>query len=159
MGVIKGKTWKFGVNVSTDVIYPSKYLPVDLTDPIRIASHAMAGEDAGFSSKIAKGDIIVAGRNFGCGSSREQATIALKYAGIHRIMLDNFSVDEMKRAVRIINHSVEVEASGNVSLSTVRTIAETGVDIISVGALTHSPKALDISLDITTSPNRSATLP
>ena len=72
----------------------------------------------------------------------------LHVGGIHRIMLDNFSLDDMKKAVRRIHHSVEVEASGNVSLATVRAIAETGVDFISVGALTHSSKALDISLEI-----------
>jgi len=73
---------------------------------------------------------------------------ALKFRGIHRIMLDNFSVREMKQAVEAINGRVEIEASGNVSLENVRAIAETGVDFISVGALTHSPKALDISLKI-----------
>jgi len=72
----------------------------------------------------------------------------LQFSGINRIMLDNFGLPEMKQAVDLINHAVEVEASGNVSLGTVRTIAETGVDFISVGALTHSPKALDISLKI-----------
>jgi nicotinate-nucleotide pyrophosphorylase (carboxylating) len=63
-------------------------------------------------------------------------------------MLDNFPIDEMKKAVGVIGGKVEVEASGNVSLETVRAIAETGVDLISIGALTHSPKALDISLKI-----------
>jgi nicotinate-nucleotide pyrophosphorylase (carboxylating) len=72
----------------------------------------------------------------------------LQFSGVDRIMLDNFSLPEMKQAVDLINHAVEVEASGNVSLGTVRAIAETGVDFISVGALTHSPKALDISLKI-----------
>src|SRR5207249_3586428 len=66
---------------------------------------------------------------------------AIRHHGVGRIMLDNFSVEDLKRAVRLINHAVEVEASGNVSLSTVRAIAQTGVDFISVGALTHSPKA------------------
>ena len=69
--------------------------------------------------------------------------------GIVRIMLDNFAVADMKRAVEIIAHSLEVEASGGVSLDTVRPIAETGVDFISIGALTHSVKALDLSLDLT----------
>jgi nicotinate-nucleotide pyrophosphorylase (carboxylating) len=73
---------------------------------------------------------------------------ALNHQGIQRIMLDNFSMDDMRQAVTVINHTVEVEASGNVSLHNVRAIAETGVDIISVGALTHSPAALDISLKI-----------
>jgi nicotinate-nucleotide pyrophosphorylase (carboxylating) len=73
---------------------------------------------------------------------------ALKHRGIHRIMLDNFSVDNMKQAVNMIGRAAEVEASGNVSLENVRAIADTGVGFISVGALTHSPKALDISLKI-----------
>lgn len=72
----------------------------------------------------------------------------LIHKGIDRIMLDNFSSIEMKKAVELINHSVEVEASGNVSLDNVRAIAETGVDFISVGALTHSSRALDISLKV-----------
>jgi len=79
---------------------------------------------------------------------------ALRYTSIDRIMLDNFSIGEMKKAVEIINHRVEVEASGNVNMDIVRPIAETGVDFISIGALTHSPKALDISLKITAQPKR-----
>jgi nicotinate-nucleotide pyrophosphorylase (carboxylating) len=65
------------------------------------------------------------------------------------IMLDNFEIDEMKKAVKIINGKSKIEASGGVNLETVKAIAETGVDFISVGALTHSVKALDISLEIT----------
>jgi nicotinate-nucleotide pyrophosphorylase (carboxylating) len=65
------------------------------------------------------------------------------------IMLDNFEVDEMKKAVKLINGKCKVEASGGVNLESVKTIAESGVDYISVGALTHSVKALDISLEIT----------
>ncbi|MBI4810860.1 MAG: hypothetical protein HY800_05355 [Ignavibacteriales bacterium] len=72
----------------------------------------------------------------------------LEQKGVDRIMLDNFTLDEMKKAVELVNHAVEVEASGNVSLDNVRGIAETGVDFISIGALTHSPKALDISLKV-----------
>ena len=72
----------------------------------------------------------------------------LKHKGIHRIMLDNFSLDDTKKAVQLVNRAVELEASGNVSLENVRQIAETGVDYISIGALTHSPKALDISLEV-----------
>jgi nicotinate-nucleotide pyrophosphorylase (carboxylating) len=72
----------------------------------------------------------------------------LQFSGIDRIMLDNYSLPEMKKAVELVDHTVEVEASGNVTLANVRAIAETGVDFISVGALTHSSKALDISLKI-----------
>jgi nicotinate-nucleotide pyrophosphorylase (carboxylating) len=76
---------------------------------------------------------------------------ALQHKIVHRIMLDNFSTGEMSKAVRLINRRVEVEASGNITLSTVRAVAETGVDFISVGALTHSVKAIDISLNISSS--------
>ena len=73
---------------------------------------------------------------------------ALQHKFVNRIMLDNCSIDEMRKAVQVINHAVEVEASGNISLATVRSVAETGVDFISIGALTHSAKALDISLSL-----------
>jgi nicotinate-nucleotide pyrophosphorylase (carboxylating) len=73
----------------------------------------------------------------------------LKYDGIHRIMLDNFKTNDMVKAVELINRKFEVEASGNIGLENVREIAETGVDLISVGALTHSVKALDIALNVT----------
>ncbi len=73
---------------------------------------------------------------------------ALYCRDIQRIMLDNFSLDEMRKAVELIARKVEVEASGGVTLQTVRSIAETGVDFISVGALTHSVKGLDISLEL-----------
>jgi nicotinate-nucleotide pyrophosphorylase (carboxylating) len=78
----------------------------------------------------------------------EEVAETLRCAGVTRIMLDNFHLDAMRDAVRMVGGRVEVEASGNVSLATVRAIAETGVDFISVGALTHSAPALDLSLDI-----------
>lgn len=80
-------------------------------------------------------------------SSIKQVEEALA-EGVDIIMLDNFNIDEMKKAVEVINHRCLVEASGMVNLETVKSIAETGVDYISVGALTHSVKALDISLKI-----------
>ncbi len=78
----------------------------------------------------------------------EEVREALSLTGIHRIMLDHFELGAMREAVALVGGRVELEASGNVSLETVRAIAETGVDVISVGALTHSAKALDISLKI-----------
>jgi nicotinate-nucleotide pyrophosphorylase (carboxylating) len=69
-------------------------------------------------------------------------------SGVDIIMLDNFSLSDMKKAVEMINNKCLIEASGNVNLDTVRQIAETGVDFISVGAITHSAKALDISLEL-----------
>ncbi len=80
----------------------------------------------------------------------EEVEIAMKFP-VNRIMLDNMRPDVMKQAVKLINHQTEIEASGNVSLKTIRKIAETGVDYISVGALTHSVKAFDISLQISIS--------
>lgn len=77
----------------------------------------------------------------------DQVNEVLSVGGIDRIMLDNYSLEHMREAVRMIAGAYEVEASGGVNLQTVRPIAETGVDFISVGALTHSPKALDISLE------------
>ncbi|MEE9186730.1 MAG: carboxylating nicotinate-nucleotide diphosphorylase [Bacteroidota bacterium] len=72
----------------------------------------------------------------------------MKFNGIHRVMLDNFSDSEMRKAVAMVNGKMELEASGGITLDTVRQIAETGVDLISVGALTHSAPALDISLEL-----------
>jgi nicotinate-nucleotide pyrophosphorylase (carboxylating) len=73
---------------------------------------------------------------------------ALSCSGLTRILLDNFALPAMAEAVRMIDHRVEVEASGGITLATVRGVAETGVDFISVGALTHSVKGLDISLEL-----------
>ncbi|MBM2840148.1 MAG: Carboxylating nicotinate-nucleotide diphosphorylase [Bacteroidetes bacterium] len=73
----------------------------------------------------------------------------LACTGVKRIMLDNFTLTELRNAVALIAHRVEVEASGGITLGTVRSVAETGVDFISIGALTHSAKALDISLELT----------
>ncbi|MBI9034629.1 MAG: nicotinate-nucleotide diphosphorylase (carboxylating), partial [Bacteroidales bacterium] len=66
--------------------------------------------------------------------------------GIHRIMLDNFSPEEIEKAVALINHRFETEASGGITIDTIRGYAEAGVDYISVGALTHQIKSLDLSL-------------
>jgi nicotinate-nucleotide pyrophosphorylase (carboxylating) len=77
----------------------------------------------------------------------DQVRKVLEIGGVNRIMLDNYPLDMMKEAVRMIDGRFEVEASGGVTLQSVRPIAETGVDYISVGALTHSPKAMDISLE------------
>jgi nicotinate-nucleotide pyrophosphorylase (carboxylating) len=79
--------------------------------------------------------------------SLEQVSQVIRTGGVDRIMLDNMSIEKMKEAVLLVVGKIELEASGGVNLDTVRQIALTGVDFISVGALTHSAKALDISLD------------
>jgi len=89
MEKIKGRVWKLKDNVNTDEIYPGKYLPI--IDPPEMAKHALEGIDKEFPNKIKKGDIIVAGFNFGCGSSREQAATSLKYAGVACVVAKSFS--------------------------------------------------------------------
>jgi 3-isopropylmalate/(R)-2-methylmalate dehydratase small subunit len=89
MEKITGRVWKLGDNIDTDVIYPGKYLPI--IDAPEMAKHALEGYDPEFPKKIKAGDIIVAGFNFGCGSSREQAATCLKYAGIACVVAKSFS--------------------------------------------------------------------
>jgi 3-isopropylmalate/(R)-2-methylmalate dehydratase small subunit len=86
---IKGRVWKFGDNVDTDVIIPARYL--NTSDPKELAKHCMEDADPEFAKKINPGDIIVAGRNFGCGSSREHAPIAIKAAGVACVIADSFA--------------------------------------------------------------------
>jgi nicotinate-nucleotide pyrophosphorylase (carboxylating) len=74
---------------------------------------------------------------------------ALQCSGVARIMLDNFPLSDMERAVKEVDRRVEVEASGGITMENIRDVAATGVDLISIGALTHSVKALDISLELT----------
>jgi len=87
--MIKGRVLKYGDDINTDVIFPGRYLA--LTEPEEIAAHAMEDLDPDFLKKLNKGDILVAGKNFGCGSSREQAAIALKYAGVGAIVAKSFA--------------------------------------------------------------------
>lgn len=88
--MVKGKVWKYGDNVNTDVIFPGKYT-YTVTDKQEMAQHAMEDLDPTFAKEVKSGDIIVAGKNFGCGSSREQAAFCLKYAGVAAIIAPSFS--------------------------------------------------------------------
>ncbi|HEX15654.1 MAG TPA: 3-isopropylmalate dehydratase small subunit [Deltaproteobacteria bacterium] len=85
----RGRVWKFGDDVDTDIIIPARYL--NTTDPQALAAHCMEGVDPAFSQKISPGDIVVAGRNFGCGSSREHAPLALKAAGVACVVAKSFA--------------------------------------------------------------------
>lgn len=87
--LIRGRTWRFGNDIDTDVIIPARYLIT--SDPGELAKHVMEGVDRDFSGKVRAGDIIVAGKNFGCGSSREHAPIAIKAAGIHAVVAKSFA--------------------------------------------------------------------
>lgn len=86
--LIRGRVWRFGNDIDTDVIIPARYL--NTSDPEELARHVMEGVDRDFHGKVKTGDIIVAGKNFGCGSSREHAPIALKAAGIQAIIAKSF---------------------------------------------------------------------
>jgi 3-isopropylmalate/(R)-2-methylmalate dehydratase small subunit len=86
---ITGKAWKFGADVDTDAIIPARYLVS--TDPAFLAAHCMEDADAAFADKVQAGDMIVAGKNFGCGSSREHAPIAIKAAGVGCVIAHSFA--------------------------------------------------------------------
>jgi len=107
--VIKGKVWKFKDNIDTDVIIPARYL--NTSNPKELALHCMEDYNAEFIKKINRGDIIVAGRNFGCGSSREHAPIALKAAGVSCIIAKSFARIFFRNAINIglpIFESIEI---------------------------------------------------
>ena len=97
--IIKGKVWKFKDNIDTDVIIPARYL--NTSDPKELALHCMEDYDSEFVEKMNQGDIIVAGRNFGCGSSREHAPIALKAAGVSCIVAQSFARIFFRNAINI----------------------------------------------------------
>ncbi len=86
---MRGKVWKFGKNIDTDIIIAARYL--NTSDPKELAKHIMEDADPKFTQKMQPGDIIVAGENFGCGSSREHAPIALKSAGISAVIAPTFA--------------------------------------------------------------------
>jgi 3-isopropylmalate/(R)-2-methylmalate dehydratase small subunit len=88
--ISKGKAWIFGDNINTDIIIPFRFKS-RTNDPYEMAKYAMYGWDPDFHKKISKGDVIVAGKNFGGGSSREQAPVALKYAGISAVIAESFA--------------------------------------------------------------------
>jgi len=86
---MQGKVWKFGDNIDTDAIIPASYL--DTTDEKELAKHCLEGADTDFPLKVSPGDIIVAGENFGCGSSREHAPLAIKGAGVSCLIARSFA--------------------------------------------------------------------
>lgn len=97
--LLQGKTHVFGDNIDTDQIYPGRYL--DLTAPAEIAAHCMEGADSGFADACSKGDIVVAGRNFGCGSSREHAAIALSAIGVSAVIAKSFARIFYRNAINL----------------------------------------------------------
>lgn len=86
---IEAKVWRYGDNIDTDVIIPARYL--NSFDPQELATHCMVDIDEDFAQKVEVGDIMAAGKNFGCGSSREHAPIAIKASGISVVIADSFA--------------------------------------------------------------------
>ena len=118
---MKGKVWKFGNDINTDGIIPARYL--NTSDPQELAAHCMEDADADFIKKMSPGDVIVAGDNFGCGSSREHAPIAIKAAGVSCVIAKTFAriffrnsinigllIIEQPQAAEEINEGDEIEA-------------------------------------------------
>lgn len=96
---MKGKTHVFGDNVDTDAIIPARYL--NTSDPDELAKHCMEDADPDFPKKVSKGDIIVAGENFGCGSSREHAPISIKAAGVSCVIAKSFARIFYRNAINV----------------------------------------------------------
>jgi len=96
--VLTGRVWKYGDDVNTDVIYPGKYTYTELP-PEEMAKHALEDLDPSFAEEVRPGDIIVAGSNWGCGSSREQAVTSLKYAGVGAIVARSFARIYFRNAI------------------------------------------------------------
>ena len=121
---IRGRIWKFGKNIDTDVIIPARYL--NTSEPAELAKHCMEDADPEFAGKVQPGDIIVAGKNFGCGSSREHAPIALKAVGVGCVIAPSFArifyrnafnmglpILECEEAAAALEQGHEVEVNGD----------------------------------------------
>lgn len=109
---IKGKTIKYGNNIDTDVIIPARYL--NTTDEKELAAHCMEDIDKTFVTRVSRGDIIVAGKNFGCGSSREHAPIAIKASGISCVIASDFARIFYRNAINIGLPIVECASAGDI---------------------------------------------
>lgn len=97
--IMKGYAWKFGENVDTDVIIPARYLVSG--DAAQLGAHCMEDADPAFASKISKGDVIVGGENFGCGSSREHAPLAILGSGISCVVATSFARIFFRNAINV----------------------------------------------------------
>jgi 3-isopropylmalate/(R)-2-methylmalate dehydratase small subunit len=121
----KGRVWKYGDNVNTDVIFPGKYT-YSILEPEEMARHALEDLDPGFAQKVKLGDVIIAGKNFGCGSSREQAATCLKYAGVQAVVAKSFARIFFRNA---INQGLPVLQSEE-AVDSIEDGEEIGIDFI-----------------------------
>ena len=131
-----GQVHKFGDNIDTDVIIPARYL--NSSDPAELATHCMEDIDKEFVNKVKAGDLIVATKNFGCGSSREHAPIAIKASGVSCVIAETFArifyrnainiglpIIECKEAAEAINEGDEVEVDFDSGVITDKTTGQT----------------------------------
>lgn len=138
--IIRGRVWKYGDNVNTDVIFPGKYT-YTIQDPAEMARHALEDLDPTFATHVQPGDIVVGGRNWGCGSSREQAVTALKAAGVGAIVAASFARIYYRNAINnalpaiICPEAVEALQHGE----TAEIDLERGVIQCAAGAFTFPP--------------------
>jgi 3-isopropylmalate/(R)-2-methylmalate dehydratase small subunit len=98
--IISGRVWKLGDDINTDVIYPGKYV-YTIDEPKEMAKHALEGLDPDFAATVQKNDIIVGGKNFGCGSSREQAATCLKFADVGAVVAKSFARIFFRNAINM----------------------------------------------------------
>jgi 3-isopropylmalate/(R)-2-methylmalate dehydratase small subunit len=99
MSILQGKAWRFGNDIDTDLIIPARYL--NTSDPRELATHCLEDADPGFAAKVRPGEVIAAGKNFGCGSSREHAPIAIKAAGVSCVIAASFARIFYRNAINI----------------------------------------------------------
>jgi 3-isopropylmalate/(R)-2-methylmalate dehydratase small subunit len=111
--MIKGKAHKFADNVNTDEIIPAKYL--NLTDPVELGRHCMETVDPDFPQKVSAGDIMVAGNNFGCGSSREHAPVAIKGVGISCVIAKSFARIFFRNCINIGLPILEIQNTDEIN--------------------------------------------
>lgn len=137
-----GKVWRYGDNVDTDVIIPARYL--NISDSRELARHCMEDIDPAFVGKVQKGDIMVAGKNFGCGSSREHAPLVIKESGIACVVADSFARIFYRNAINIGLPIIELGAAAEriagdnclqVDLSTGRICNQTTGEVFQVQPL------------------------
>ena len=108
----KGRVWKYGDNVNTDVIFPGRYT-YQLLEPAELAKHALEDLDPEFAKSVKPGDVLVAGKNFGCGSSREQAAACLRAAGVQAVIAKSFARIYFRNAINLGLAVLQCEAAAD----------------------------------------------
>ena len=107
---LEGKVWRYGDNIDTDVIIPARYL--NTFDPKELASHCMVDIDESFAPNVKAGDIMVGGRNFGCGSSREHAPVAIKASGVPVVIAGGERMESTRQILQMVHDSIKAGGAG-----------------------------------------------